>query len=230
MKIGFTVLISAIFIFCFNSVVISNEMTLSTIILKVQDRLNKTISIRSEFEQKNFIKSLGARTTSRGFLYIKKPEKIKIQYTKPQKQVFVSNEDSVWIYTPKFKQVLHRKISLSKQNINPIIFLSKKINLTDEFEISLVDTKMKRDKFWKNRKPLILKLVPKKSNQKFAKIGVKFLKIHIDSFDYKIHVFEYTDSMDNVSKFEFLNLVENEDIEDNVFEFTNPENIDVIRY
>tara|TARA_Y100000588_G_scaffold393343_1_gene508972 strand:+ start:579 stop:1271 length:693 start_codon:yes stop_codon:yes gene_type:complete len=230
MKIGYTVLIFVIFISGLNSEAISSEMPLTEIILKVQDRLNQTRSIRSEFEQKNFIKSLGARTTSRGFLYIKKPEKIKIQYIKPQKQVFVSNENSIWIYTPKFKQVLHRKISITKQNINPIIFLSKKINLSKEFQISLVDTKMKNVKFWKKRKPLIIKLTPKKSNQKFSKIGVKFLKIHIDSSDYKIHVFEYTDSMDNNSKFEFLNLVENEDIEDNVFEFTIPANIDVIRY
>jgi len=148
MKIGYTVLIFVIFISGLNSEAISNEMPLTEIILKVQDRLNQTTSIRSEFEQKNFIKSLGARTTSRGFLYIKKPEKIKIQYIKPQKQVFVSNENSIWIYTPKFKQVLHRKISITKQNINPIIFLSKKINLSKEIflEFSIEYFKFETDK------------------------------------------------------------------------------------
>ena len=230
MKIRNVILISLISLFCNPIDSISNDRSLHEIILKVQERLNETTSIRSEFEQRNFIKSLGAKTSSRGFLYIKKPGKIKILYTKPQKQIFVSNKNSIWIYTPKFKQVLLREISKGKQNLNPIIFLSEKIDLSSEFQISLENTEKNTEKFWKKRKLLTLKLIPKESNEKFLKIGVKFLKLKVDSLHHRIHLFEYRDSMNNNSKFEFLNLVENEDIEDDVFEFTIPENIDVIRY
>lgn len=219
-----------IFFFNFYSVVNSRELSLTQTILKVQNRLNQTFSIRSEFEQKNYIKSLNTKTYSRGNLFIKKPGKIKILYSKPQKQTFISNRKSIWIYTPKFKQVLQRNISKTKQNSNPIIFLSEKIDLTKEFEISLLTNANVSEKFWKRRKYVVLKLIPKKSNLKFTQIGIKFLKIKVDSLDHRIHIFEYIDSMENTSKFEFLNLVENEEIEDSVFEFTIPENIDVIRY
>ena len=108
--------------------------------------------------------------------------------------------------------------------------MSEKIDLSSEFQISLENTEKNNEKFWKKRKLLTLKLIPKESNEKFLKIGVKFLKLKVDSLHHRIHLFEYRDSMNNNSKFEFLNLVENEDIEDDVFEFTIPENIDVIRY
>ena len=78
MKIRNVILISLISLFCNPIDSISNDRSLHEIILKVQERLNETTSIRSEFEQRNFIKSLGAKTSSRGFLYIKKPGKIKI--------------------------------------------------------------------------------------------------------------------------------------------------------
>ncbi len=219
-----------ILLFTFCSVASSGEMSLAQTILKVQNRLNQTFSIRTEFEQNNYIKFLNTKTYSRGSLFIKKPGKIKILYSKPQKQTFISNRKSIWIYTPKFKQVLQRSISKTKQNLNPIIFLSEKINLAEEFEMSFSNTGNESEKFWKKRRSVVIKLIPKKSNHKFEKIGIKFLKIEVDSSDHRIHIFEYVDSMGNTSKFEFLNLVENEEIEDNVFEFTIPENIDVIRY
>ena len=216
--------------FNFCSVASSGEISLTQTILKVQYRLNHTFSIRTEFEQNNYIKSLNTKTFSRGNLFIKKPGKIKILYSKPQKQIFISNKKSIWIYTPKFKQVLQRNISKRKQNLNPITFLSEKINLTKEFDISLLINENGSEKFWKGRKYVALKLIPKKTNLKFTKIGIKFLKIKADISDHRIHIFEYIDRMGNTSKFEFFNLVENEEIKDNVFEFTIPENIDVIRY
>ena len=61
MKIRNVILISLISLFCNPIDSISNDRSLHEIILKVQERLNETTSIRSEFEQRNFIKSLGAK-------------------------------------------------------------------------------------------------------------------------------------------------------------------------
>src|SRR5262245_62838505 len=77
--------------------------------------------------------------TERGRLLIKKPGKMRWEYTVPEEKSFISDGSQMYSYMPKDKQVIIAAVPPQDQATTPTLFLAGKGNLTRDFTPSLVD-------------------------------------------------------------------------------------------
>src|SRR5437867_316265 len=77
--------------------------------------------------------------TERGRLIIKKPGRMRWQYTTPEEKLFVSDGVKMYSYIPQDKQVIVASVPPDDEATTPTLFLAGKGNLTRDFTASLVD-------------------------------------------------------------------------------------------
>ena len=82
---------------------------------------------------------LRKQISERGTLLIKKPGKMRWEYTAPEHKLFVSDGVQMYSYVPQDKQVIVSKIPTADEATTPTLFLAGKGNLTRDFTASLVE-------------------------------------------------------------------------------------------
>src|SRR2546421_2142820 len=73
---------------------------------------------------------LHKQLTERGRLFIKKPGKMRWEYTSPEEKLFVSDGVKMYSYLPLDKQVIVSSIPREDEATTPTLFLAGKGNLT----------------------------------------------------------------------------------------------------
>ena len=82
---------------------------------------------------------LRKQITERGRLLVKKPGKMRWDYTAPEPKQFVSDGVKMYSYIPQDKQVIVAAVPPDDDAPTPTLFLAGKGNLTRDFTPSLVD-------------------------------------------------------------------------------------------
>jgi outer membrane lipoprotein carrier protein len=102
-----------------------------------------------------------------GTVAIRKPDKFRVNYEKPQVQTFVSNGKSLWVYTPSLNQVI--KQDIKKANLDTHFYI--------EFETS-IDYYARRSKntLTENESDYIIKMKPKSEETGYEEIVAKIDK------------------------------------------------------
>src|SRR5438128_2357183 len=80
---------------------------------------------------------LRKQVTERGHVLIKKPGKMRWDYTSPEEKLFVSDGVKMYSYIPQDKQVIVSTVPREDQATVPALFLAGKGNLTRDFTASL---------------------------------------------------------------------------------------------
>ena len=83
---------------------------------------------------------LRKKITERGRLLVKKPGKMRWDYTAPEPKQFVSDATKMYSYIPQDKQVIVVPVPPEDEATTPTLFLAGKGNLTRDFTPSLVET------------------------------------------------------------------------------------------
>src|SRR6266699_765599 len=76
---------------------------------------------------------LHKQIAERGRLFIKKPGKMRWEYTSPEEKLFVSDGMKLYSYLPQDKQVIVSSIPREDEATTPTLFLAGKGNLTRDF-------------------------------------------------------------------------------------------------
>src|SRR5712671_3166659 len=82
---------------------------------------------------------LRKQITERGHLLVKKPGKMRWDYTTPETKQFVSDGVEMYSYIPQDKQVIVATVPPDEEAPTPTLFLAGKGNVTRDFTPSLVD-------------------------------------------------------------------------------------------
>src|SRR6185369_4004306 len=82
---------------------------------------------------------LRKQITERGRLLVKKPGKMRWDYTAPERKQFVSDGAKMYSYLPEDKQVIVSDVPPEDQAGTPTLFLAGKGSLTRDFTPSLAD-------------------------------------------------------------------------------------------
>jgi outer membrane lipoprotein carrier protein len=161
---------------------------------------------------------LNRRLTERGRLLVKKPGKMRWEYTAPENKLFVSDGVKAYFYIPKDRQVLVSSAPSADGASTPALFLAGKGHITRDFTPS-----------WGEVPPgsaadsRALKLVPKTPQPDYD-----WLVIVSDPATLAIRGLVTVDAQGGVSTFLFANLKENVGTADNAFEFKMPRGVDVV--
>ena len=156
--------------------------------------------------------------TERGHLLVKKPGKMRWDYSTPETKQFVSDGVKMYSYIPQDKQVIVASVPPDEDAPTPTLFLAGKGNLTRDFTPSLVDAPAGMPAGSR-----ALKLVPKARQRDYD-----WLVLVLDPGSLAIRGLLTVDAQGGKSTFSFTNLKENIGLADKEFAFKIPRGVDVV--
>lgn len=165
---------------------------------------------------------LKKQLSEKGRLLIKKPGKMRWEYTSPEAKLFVSDGVKLYSYIPQDKQVMVGSVPQESDATTPALFLSGKGNLTRDFSPSAGDLPADLPAAMKGA-TVALKLVPKTPQLEYD-----WLVLLVDAGSLTLRGLVTTDIQGGTSSILFENLKENVGLTDKVFTFTIPRGVDVV--
>jgi outer membrane lipoprotein carrier protein len=161
---------------------------------------------------------LHKQITERGHVLVKKPGKMRWEYTSPEKKLFISDGIKVYSYVPEDRQVIVGSVPKDDQPGAPILFLAGKGNLVRDFNASIGELPA-------GSSPMseALKLVPKAAQPDYES-----LLLVIDRQSLMLRTLVTLDGQGGRSSISFVNMKENVGPADKEFAFNIPRGVDVI--
>ncbi|MBW2732567.1 MAG: outer membrane lipoprotein chaperone LolA [Deltaproteobacteria bacterium] len=130
---------------------------------KVQSLYNTTKDLKGKFKQVYTDTLYNRVRTHHGYLYVKKPGKMRWNYSSPERKSFISDGKMLWVYEPRDKQAFKNPLNTDTLSTG-LTFLLGSGKLQDEFNVSYATEKKDLvggpDHF-------VLKLTPKKPTAQY---------------------------------------------------------------
>lgn len=161
---------------------------------------------------------LRKQITERGHVLIKKPGRMRWEYSAPDQKLFVSDGMKVYSYIPADRQVIVSSVPREDAATTPVLFLAGKGDVTRDFVPSIADLPAG---FPAGSRAL--KLVPKTPQKDYD-----WLMLIVDPSTYGFRGLVTVDAQGGKSSFSFTNLKENVGLADKEFAFKIPRGVDVV--
>ena len=107
--------------------------TLQDVVASVENHYRDLTDLTAKVVQKNHLKSLGKTQTFEGTLWIKKPGKLRLDYSNGQ--VILVDGKAALFYSRKSEQVIKKTFSDIEQMNIPVAFLLGAAHIRDDFEV-----------------------------------------------------------------------------------------------
>ncbi len=176
----------------------------------VEQHYRDLTDLTAKVVQKNLLKSLNRTQTFEGTLRIKKPGKLRLDYTNGQ--IILVDGKAALFYSKKSEQLIRKSFTDFEQMNIPVAFLLGAAHIRDDFDVIQP----------KPEEPGLLELFPKKSGAAMTK-----LVLRADS-DGGISALTIHDRSGNVTEITFSEVREGIPVEDKVFRFTPPKGTEII--
>ena len=191
--------------------------TPDTVARDLQRKYDRVADFSADFVHSYRGGILKQQATERGTLLVKKPGKMRWEYTAPEKKLFVSDGHKIYSYIPQDRQVVVGTMPKDEHAPTPALFLTGKGDLTRDFTAAF-------DKV-PDAAPgsLVLKLTPKRREPEYES-----LTLVVDPNTLSLRMLITVDTQGGRSAFTFSNLKENVGVADNQFVFKMPRNVEVV--
>jgi outer membrane lipoprotein carrier protein len=111
-------------------------LPVAEVVKRMQERYEKASDYRAPFTQKYTNAATGRERTSSGELLIKKPGRMRWNYEKPERHMYLASGSTFWVYEPEAKQAFRQDLKSSQLPV-AVSFLMGKGKLQDEFDVTL---------------------------------------------------------------------------------------------
>ncbi len=188
------------------------------LVRKVEARYQKTTDLTAEFSQSTDIKGFAKPLQSSGRVYIKRPGKLRWDYLAPTlEQIFVDN-DKVQFYIPEHKQVMVGQLSKLANSQAPLHLLQGIGRLDTLYQVSQTSDGAKGQ----GGLPLLSLTLPDSGPDHPRMV------VEVDPGSHFLRRVELHDVNGNVSTFTFSAIRANTGLKDKLFEFTMPQDVEVV--
>jgi len=167
-------------------------------------------TLKADFSQ-SLVQGGDKMQNTRGILYIKSPDKFRLEYTDPYVQIYVADGKKLWQYDQDLEQVIVKEQGQILAN-SPVIVLSNTKNLHKNYHVEYQGN-------WDGQKWYMLR--PKTADTNFEQVRLAFK-------DKKLSTMELKDSFGQFSRLKFQNVKNNIPLKNTLFTFSPPEGVDVI--
>jgi outer membrane lipoprotein carrier protein len=188
-----------------------------TIARDVQRKYDRVTDFSADFVHSYRGGVLKQQATERGTLLVKKPGKMRWEYTAPEKKLFVSDGHKIYSYIPQDRQVIVGTMPRDEHAPTPALFLTGKGDITRDFNAAFDNVAEAQPG------SLVLKLTPKRREPEYES-----LTLVLDPSTLTLRMLITVDAQGGRSAFAFSNLKENVGVADNQFVFKMPRNVDVV--
>jgi len=192
-------------------------LPLTDVVARVQKNYDGAQSYKAKFEQSQLNATFGRTTKSSGDVTFKKPGRMRWDYALPEKKMFVSSGDVLWLYEPEDKQAFRQELKQS-QLPAALAFLMGKGRLADQFNIELAP-KLEYGRPGDYR----LSLKPKQPQSTY-----KAIYFIVDPSSFQVRETVLVDSQGNVNDVTFKDMVFNLKVADSLFQWKPPVGVRVI--
>lgn len=179
----------------------------------LQDYLGQVKSLRADFTQTVKGSSKPATQVTHGKLFVKSPDRFRLEYLKPYKQTYVADGKRLWSYDADLEQVTVKSQKTLLAN-SPAMVLSNPAVLDKVYQVKSGGQHDGMDWF-------VLTPKSKNSDSGFESVSLAFV-------DKRLKIFEMQDSFGQVTRLNFETMQYNSEISSETFTFTPPQGVDVI--
>ena len=178
---------------------------------RMQAFLDEVDSLRATFTQSLFDERKALLETSRGVMYLSRPDRFRWEYAEPFPQLIVSDGERVWIHDPDLEQVTVRPAAGAIGN-SPAVLLSSRRPVRESFVVREIG---ERDGL------LRVGLSPLEEGAAFAEVRLGF-----DAED--LRVMELEDNFGQTTVLVFESIERNPALDPELFTFVPPPGVDVV--
>jgi outer membrane lipoprotein carrier protein len=185
-------------------------LTKEELVRAIEVHYSGLTDLTAKVVQKNFLKSVGKTQQFEGKLWIKRPGKLRLEYSNGQ--IVVIDGKEVWFYSRANSQAIRRTFEDFEQANIPVAFLLGAGAIQRDFDVSLLESEQGD----------FLQLVPKKREAAMSRI--RLLADNAGRITRMIII----DRSGNRSDVVFADVHENTGIGDSIFRFKAPKGTEVI--
>ncbi len=209
-KIAAAAVILIVLLFSALTINAAHAQTAQEVVSAVESHYGGLTGLTARVTQKNFLKAVDRTQTFEGTLWIRKPGKLRIDYTNGQ-IVFIDGKTAAF-YSKKSAQMIKKSFSdIQHMNI-PVAFLLGAAHIRDDFDALQPDPKT----------PSSLELLPKKQGAAMKKLGLR-----TDDTG-RIIGLTIFDKSGNTTEIFFTDVREGAEIDDRIFVFKPPKGTEII--
>ena len=190
------------------------SLSLDEIITHVEKRYSVS-GFTAQFSQTSTIKAMDITDNASGKAFFKRPGKMRWEYETPERQMIITDGNTLWIFRPDDNQVMIGKAPSFFQGGKGFSFLSDMEEIRRKFKMSL--EKKGPEGFF------VLKLLPREKTYDVVEI---FLTISTATFDV-VEIVTYN-SYGDETRFVFSNIQFKKKIDDSLFHFNIPKDVEVL--
>lgn len=196
-------------------------VSVTQVVQQVQKVYEGTASLRARFVQ--VLEGAMGKRQAEGEMLLKKPGKMRWDYSKPEKKLFVADGTTLWVYEPEDEQAFKQPLSGSQLPAQ-VSFLFGKGRLADEFDITAPEKDSERAGLG-GPGDIVLKLVPRVPTAQY-----RYLAFVVDPRSYLVKETVVYDQQggSNHLRFSKIELNVKSGVEDRLFQFTPPAGTRVI--
>jgi outer membrane lipoprotein carrier protein len=187
-------------------------MALGSAIESLNTFIQEAKTVRAIFSQTLLDKDGRTIQESSGTMLFERPDKFRWTYEKPYEQLIVGDGDKVWFYDQDLDQVTVRQLDLAIGS-SPAALLAGSASIEENFK--LVELGRNDGIEW-------LEATPKNNDSTFEIIQLGFSSEGI------LKIMALRDNFGQTTLLTFSNLVKNPDLPADLFNFTPPDDADVI--
>lgn len=184
--------------------------TVDEAVQAVEKHYQDLSDLNAKVIQKNHLASLGKTQVFEGTLSIKKPGKLRLEYTNGQ--LILIDGKSALFYSKKSEQVIKKTFTDFEHMNIPVAFLLGAAHIRDDFDVLQPDPKT----------PYRLELMPKKPGAAMKKLAIASDKAA------RITQLAIHDKSGNVTEIYFSEIREGTGVDDKVFSFKVPKGTEII--
>ncbi len=183
---------------------------------KVDQRYNHIQTLQAQFAET--YSGAGMKRTESGTLELKKPGRMRWDYSEPRPKMFLTDGKTAWFYVPGERQARRAPVKQIEDLRSPLRYLLGKAKLEKEFEGLAIATDVKPV----IAGDIVLRGVPKGMQER---VSQTLLEVTPEGLITRIVVEEMDGS---VTEFRFLQQRENVQVSDQRFKFVPPPGVEVV--
>lgn len=194
--------------------------TAKEVVARMQKFYEQTTDLHAKFDQE-LSASIGGKKKASGDVWLKKPGRMRWEYTKPEKKLMVADGTTLWVYEPEDEQAFRQPMNAANNALpSSVTFLFGTGRLESEFTI----TEDKPAEGAGEPGDVVLKLVPIKPTAQY-----RFLYFVVDPKSYMVKESLVYDQQGGVNRMRFRDIETNKGLGNAKFEFTPPEGTKIIK-
>ena len=188
----------------------ADAQTAQDVVASVENHYRDLADLTSKVVQKNVLKSIGKTQTYEGTLFIKKPGKLRLEYSNGQ-LILIDGKDALF-YSKKSEQAIKKTFTDFEHMNIPVAFLLGAAHIRDDFDVLPADSK----------RPRVLELLPRKPGA-----AMKKMRLVVDDAG-RIMDLTIFDRSGNTTLITFSDIHEGAGVDDRQFVFKAPKGAEII--